>query len=307
MAEGADSFCVKCKTKLENQSDKIIKCYGTCGGYIHYLCSSFKPSELKFVETHKNMKWFCEQCTENKNGQLVSELSVKINELSKKISLLMDIVQEQTKKIDNQATIINNLQLKQTQNVYEKEARPCTRSQKPTLDGNANLNSTENIKIHLQNKKTEKLSHNTPNKNIEQSKTQQQKDIVQKPEINKESPQNKKMQTNVSKTNTSVTIRGNKNNTSITAAENIKFVFISQLQKTTTEEDIKDYLSQNNINIKSCYKLRIKSEEIAAFKIVVSENIYEEMFNPNLWPMNVIIRPFKSMNFRNRLPTTQAT
>lgn len=94
-------------------------------------------------------------------------------------------------------------------------------------------------------------------------------------------------------------ITGNRSNTSIAAAANRKWIFVSKLIKKTTKKDIINYLTENEIDILECAKLNIKNDGIAAFKIAVRENNYEKMFDPNLWPLNVIVREYKTKNFRN--------
>lgn len=54
MAPKACTFCVKCKLKIENRQDKVLKCYGICKNSVHYSCSAFKHTELKLFEIHNN-------------------------------------------------------------------------------------------------------------------------------------------------------------------------------------------------------------------------------------------------------------
>lgn len=49
----------------------------------------------------------------------------------------------------------------------------------------------------------------------------------------------------------------------------------------------------------TCEKLQVRSTDIAAFKVAVNEVTYNKMFDPCLWPKNVIIRPYRHRNFSN--------
>lgn len=68
----SENFCVKCdETICEDSNTKAIKCSNDkCNKSLHYTCSQFKMSELKFLESNKNnLKWFCDGCSiQDKTG-----------------------------------------------------------------------------------------------------------------------------------------------------------------------------------------------------------------------------------------------
>lgn len=310
--------CVKCKNTSINQSEKIIKCNGKCNHYLHHTCSSFKPTELKIFETHsRNVKWYCDVCVSSKNDAPMDVLCTKVEDLSTKLEEMLNIIKEQTIKIESQGKIIANLQNKQTVRqqtigqeketvnaqkpqqsiVQEKEPidsqRPITRSKTATLDGTIESVKSYVKVVNTQVKKNDTQKQQTCTSLVAPADRKTNlRDIVimknslaEKPETNAKNTQKQ-------------TVRGNRRNTSLIAAENRKWIFISQLIHTTSEDDIKEYLSENKIDIINCEKLQIKSENISAFKIGVNEKVYEKMFNPNLWPANVIVRPYRFRNFR---------
>ncbi|KAG5868107.1 hypothetical protein JTB14_034637 [Gonioctena quinquepunctata] len=58
------NFCVKCDEKIGDTADNTLKCNGPCNKALHYTCSSYNTSELKFLESNKdNIKWFCDRCS----------------------------------------------------------------------------------------------------------------------------------------------------------------------------------------------------------------------------------------------------
>lgn len=297
MADGASSVCVKCENKLDNRGEKLIKCSGHCKNFLHQMCSAFKPSELKFFEQHtKNIRWFCDSCVNSHSDPTVRDLHAIVIEMYKKVEKLLELASEQTKKIDCQAVLINNMQAKQqlqpSSAREEPVNKPITRS-KTTTDVSTNPRSE--IKLSsISNKKPDKQKHNTPSKDEQKP--------VEKPRTDStlKSAEKLKQETSTDSkyTHETKTIRGCRNNTSLKAAENRKWVFLSQFTNTTTVDDIKGYLMENHINIINCYKLLTKSPDIAAFKMAVDNDTYEKMFDADLWPLNVIVRPFRSQNFR---------
>lgn len=64
MADSNENYCVKCEKSGDVAAEKVLKCNGNCNKTLHYTCSSYNTSELKFLETNKhNVKWFCDGCS----------------------------------------------------------------------------------------------------------------------------------------------------------------------------------------------------------------------------------------------------
>lgn len=307
MAASGKFMCVQCKSTNDNENEKKIKCSGMCNTYVHYTCSKFKPTELKIFDIyHKNIKWLCDACAGAKTQEIsVNLLHAKLVEMENKFEKLLDIVRQQSEKIEYQTKIIKNLQSKET-HVAEQESTqgPKTRSKTSTIEVCSDTTAINASSKGLQNKSIEKQKQLNADKNITRLDDLQKFGKEKKTQKEGESLQEK---TDPFETNKIKTIRGNRINTTIEAAENRKWVFVSQLVKTTKEEDVKKYLNENGINVFSCFKLIIQSTDIAAFKIAVSEQIYDKLFNPELWPMNTIVRPYRHRNFRKSQPVALNT
>lgn len=327
-SETCKQSCVKCKIVIDKHNEKLLKCNGACGEMVHYGCSIFKPTELKFMDVYKeNVKWYCNQCNSHINKGGVSEEFYKLNELELYVKESLKLIREQSKVIEKQNVIINKIEAKLLAENQTIAVRPITRSM-ATADGPP-IHTNDN------DAKSKSKAKNSPNKKDETQITKQQKvdaDIADKNKLQPKqkmtiSPDNKKdthnYATNISTkptiTETNIdamsidngaesqskfkevsykkkTVRGTKENTILTAVENRKWIFVSNLIKTTTESDVRDYLSGNNIDTMGCYKLTLKNSEIAAFKVAILSENYEQLFSADLWPVNTIIRPFK--NFR---------
>lgn len=315
MADSENSKCIKCGLKQEIKGDKIIKCNGTCDGFIHYVCSSFKPTELKFLETNnKNIKWYCDKCCGSKKEP--NDMYTKLDDMNQKLLVLTDIINAQTIKIEKHNNILTNLKTTDesrriTHSPKETISRPTTRSrtlntdvtdeftklhlqlttglpeiEKEKENGN-NSFSASKIEKHKVQTNISKKKNDTPKRNINTDVTSASVESLKKTQV-------REMSTNRNRK----TIRGQRTDTVIKAEENRKWVFISQLVKTTTENDVITYLRDNGVNVLQCNRLEIKNNEIAAFKIAIKEELYEEMFDPALWPVNTIIRPYRQTNFR---------
>lgn len=307
MATGVNAVCVKCKITQENQADKVLKCYGGCSNFIHYVCSAFKPTELKLFDTHNNnVKWCCDNCGREKKGTYVSDLYSKILDMDKKIDRMFSIIYEQSIKIEKQNNIIKKLEVSSSSEQQTKVEQttlrgPTTRSKNILTESSKDTKSYAKSLSTQSNKNQTIQDKHTEVNNLEHSEKQKETQLGMK-DIKTGNLQQTPARRNPNKTKT---IRGNRNDTTISAAENRRWIFVSQLLRTTTENDVHKYLMENNINVIQCSKLEIRNTDIAAFKIAVAEDIYERMFEPELWPVNVIIRPYKFRNFRKEM--TQST
>lgn len=258
------------------------------------------PLNSSFLDNNvKNIKWYCEQCIRDDSTVLVSPTLDKINEMDKKLDLLFKIIKEQSIKIENQSKLINNLKKaqQQTSSEIEHTQKPTTRLRSSDTDGSETPKTSVKQLVETMHKNEDK--HKQQTTTVPDRKQAQKQVQLQEEDKKKENPKDKEVYVKNTHAENIKTIRGKRTDTTISAAESRKWIFVSQLIKTTKEEDITNYLSDNKIDILKCDKLEIRNTEIAAFKIAVKEKTYDVMFNPELWPKNVIVRPFKPKNFWN--------
>jgi len=70
-------------------------------------------------------------------------------------------------------------------------------------------------------------------------------------------------------------------------------IFIGRLGKDTQESDIKEFLEENNVTVKSIFKLKAAQpwqETSAAFRVSVTLDCKDSIMNADLWPDNVEVR-----------------
>lgn len=209
------------------------------------------------------------------------------------MSKLNDVIESQNKVIHNLTLKITPLcATKQTEfqnSTKEGITGPCkqpsatmkTRSQ--TLDGAA-----------AQEISTPSTAVKEINTKIIAAKTQTTSDSAVQGDSNKNLDNEEPFKTVINRKS----LRGKKCNTTLSAVQSRKWILVSNLVKSTTEDDVRAYLQENNITISECHRLPIKSPEIGTFKIALTEDKYNKIFQEDLWPLNTIVRPFK--NFRMR-------
>lgn len=239
--------CVQCSQNIDKQADKVIKCYRKCNNVLHYTCSTFKPSELKFMEANiHNIRWCCNDCASESVEESVSILKRDLASIDKKIEILTKIIYEQNEKLTNQDKIIHNRIVTkevQKQTAVEEELQgPSTRSK--TIDVSTEWKSYAKTTSTIQGKKHKQ----TPEKNSCPPKNE---DGLRddKTTTQGKTSINTKATTNFNNANKTKTIRGKRLNTKILAADSQKWIFVSQLAKDTAVDDVKQYLIDNQMQL----------------------------------------------------------
>lgn len=103
-------------------------------------------------------------------------------------------------------------------------------------------------------------------------------------------------------------IVGQSNNSELDVIVQRKWVHLSSFKPTVTEDNIKMYVAKRiKINIEdiACFRLIKKDvnlEDVKKlnFKLGVSSEFYNELFDPRIWPSNIKVRHFK--NFQKPSP-----
>ena len=71
------------------------------------------------------------------------------------------------------------------------------------------------------------------------------------------------------------------------------YFFVSKLEPSTSEQDLKDYLDEKDIVVQSITKLKPLQkwqEKSAAFKISISDISKNDILKADIWPDNVEVR-----------------
>lgn len=317
MASSRQILCDKCEHILHD-TEKNIKCEKCKVRGLHHACSPFKPAELKFLEINtKCIKWLCTACSEEGMLNQLTEILATIRSLDAKVTLCMEhisaqriTIEKHNNKIAEQSKVIEELTKNNSTDVQvHHQYRTRSTKQSPVVVGNAGSdNSTNSLRSALNDDSSSTVLKSAPKDKIgtmpvaDNKKPKQQ--INDKEPAKVISPIHKNQIKQGQETDEGfttvrrrkLTIRGKKENTSLVAAETRKWVFVSQLRSTTTEDDVKMYLSSNGINILECERLNIYHTNIAAFKVAVETKDEPLLFNEDLWPRNVIVRAYR--NFR---------
>lgn len=104
------------------------------------------------------------------------------------------------------------------------------------------------------------------------------------------------------------TVIGDKENAGkLRAVDPLSFIFVSRLEPNTTQEDVEMYLKDQDIIVNQCTKLKIFSNEIAAFKLAVRKADEQKVYCAQTWPRETIIRPYNSNRLKNFQKISPAT
>lgn len=101
----------------------------------------------------------------------------------------------------------------------------------------------------------------------------------------------------------------NVDSTSLKAVEIPSFFHVSRFNPTTTEEELKSWISKkleitDDQSIK-CWRLIPKGRELSnlefiSFKIGVLKELEVKIMDPSIWPTNITVRPFEQRAFLQR-------
>lgn len=76
------------------------------------------------------------------------------------------------------------------------------------------------------------------------------------------------------------------------AAERMKSFYIGNLGSQTTSEQLRAHLEGTSVSVICCEKLQRRDPCISSFKLTVAADQIQEVLRSELWPTNVVVRPF---------------
>lgn len=89
---------------------------------------------------------------------------------------------------------------------------------------------------------------------------------------------------------------GSNSDSNLKAAQRISFLFVSGLAPEVKEQDILEYLKNQNLKPAECIKMKTKKEKYrSSFKLSVSYEEREKFLNTAVWPKNVVINHFLNL------------
>lgn len=96
-------------------------------------------------------------------------------------------------------------------------------------------------------------------------------------------------------------VRGSAQNNpgGLAAAEKCKWFYASNFKSETTTEQVTKYLQSQDISVYVCEKLSSKNAYVASFKISVNPTDEKHILNEELWPTDIVVKPFVFKNNNN--------
>lgn len=291
-----------------------IKCV-KCNTVVHPGCLTYlKRNVVKLDEYEMN----CCSITEVRNSvsantncdSLLIEVSYLKTIIEQK-DLVIKYQAETIESLKNQVTLLSNVmenkatslspqtsKAKSTSQVAhpkqleaQKANKSNTNQNLETINDDKNPNFKENYADVLKNaqeKKCDQLININSDTYLKNKRVINEKST----DIPTSSLKNKKS-TQKNKTDNKTVVGTATDKCVIKGVESRRAIFISRLSPSTSTDQVNTHLEQ--FNIKSCtiQKLNIKSEEVAAFKILINASEISKINDPNVWPQHTIIRPYR--------------
>lgn len=279
--------CRRCNNEIL-PNDTAIYCKGICGLAYHKQCTNLSREKVKLVVETPNVMWFCDMCKDN-----VSVIADMLSKFQESIDHLNNTVSEQTKIIQSQHSKLmelhNNLKLVknaiQRNSTLDTVESPTSQKYKPggskqgsdnnqrrilpQTKGNSNVNKPNGAILSAEIKTTADKTDrdNQQNKNEEFQ-------IVQS--------QSRKKRSCVKGTNTNSILKG---------TEKKAWIYVTNLHKETTVNQIETLLS--TVCTIDCEKLNLRhSEQRSSFKICAPYKYKEDIMNGELWPVGTLLNRY---------------
>lgn len=324
--------CAECNTKI-NKNEPNIGCYGVCGKKYHTKCLSesnpyYEKIDMVSILTHfPNLQWYCNDCLQFTlegafNGILrkLNDCSVAVSNITQPIKLRhiqrskpntsvafasdstpSRSAHHQIHQQNMEASVSLSTQTPLLLEKHHKQQRTQsdtvdltslqhnssnTNSQTSTLNGMAmdthnDQHHSSNTAIEIINSQKRKISPNilTPKRNKHANESLSQLVFVGNPypklnldDINKSSTRS---------------------------------IYISRFKPITESSDILNHIDKitgmENLSSKiSCTKLvsnkkRVKSLSFVSFKLTVTDELYELLSSPSIWPPSINAKDFKNI------------
>uniref|UniRef100_A0A1Y1LQ03 Uncharacterized protein n=1 Tax=Photinus pyralis TaxID=7054 RepID=A0A1Y1LQ03_PHOPY len=301
--------CKKCKIVPANG----VKCIN-CGSAMHPGCVKYYSNITKIDDKHINC------CGDNDassvkvspTNELTSTHTDQLHYMNIVLKHKDDIIEYQKKLIQS---LYDQLALQQKVNEVSFAKSDCVAtSMKETFKHKSNAAPTitklsqsqqiSNKRSHIDNKPTYSEITKNPNQGEKLQQLIHINSDVSDNNVNRPLSINTQTKTQPIKSQLrNKTTIGNKvEECAISAVEARHSVFVSRLAPSTSTEQIKHHLKNQNIHCLDVEKLEIQSANIAAFKITIPVSEKSNIYKSDTWPMHTIIRPFR---VPRREPTKQ--
>ena len=99
--------CPSCK-KVVSDEDLALQCE-ICNKWLHIICADLTEAEYTFLQEHKAVHWFCEQCIKNITSVIKSGVTINQNQekLEKKFDNMNENYQKRMSELDKEFKILS--------------------------------------------------------------------------------------------------------------------------------------------------------------------------------------------------------
>lgn len=320
--------CLSCSAEKASKSGKVLECSNKkCANFLHTECSVYRANELRFLEANpENIRWYCGGCVAGKGVETMAENEVVLCRLAALESMLKtctDLIDMQGRRLQTQGEMMEKL----LENVSFSNTETNCKQTNSLKRGKGRAEITENVVSNTSS--TEQVE--PPNTACEltqirmtRSRKQASRGAEKQPALQPaEVSQTRRQRGNAADTTAITedsdakasigddgyklvkynrmkkTVIGRKTeDATLKAVDPRSWIFLSRLDPSTTEADVKGYVEGNGISVYECVKLDIRSNNIAAFKILVNRGQEGLLLSEDLWPVNTIVRYYRRPNFQ---------
>lgn len=314
--------CTVCDDHLRNDRPNKVICDGICRQVFHAECVNFNKDALSYYREMPNLQWFCDNCivqtsTSNVSSQLFNSFNKFNSTVAARTSSPFFVHRSlptatrkrklirNSKPINNSAFLMNqspnvNRDIKKTKDSISPPTKnkipPDQSVNYPGFNGSNSPNKSE---VNQSEVVQPKPKHNVADRKETESSG------LEIPSVNSSSF------AEVLTSSTFVQASDNVKNSPVqpikrsihqrSSSDTHKIAYVSNLHPSVTEEEVIDYLIQNNVisstEDASCKILLSPNVDLdtvsfVSFKVTVRSELFDAVVNSKLWPSKVIAREF---------------
>lgn len=290
------TLCAKCFKSL---SSNFIACH-ICKAKLHFICAKINDKHIDLLNNNINVVFNCNDCLSASSEllSLISSLSKELRELKNPvISKISDEITELKTEFNKLSKNLEIAKLHQNKYVLNKpianneivnKNNAIQRSHTQSIDSSSN--NTNNMQCTLINDDDASsiTSHPTVASDL-RSNT-----------YDADGQHNDWINVRGRRRRNRVIAVGDNNSNDLDVVVRKKYLHVSSFKPSVTTDLIINFIEKNTQISKNhieCTRLVKKDADESTlkyvnFKIGVSPHFYNDIIKPNVWPMNIKIRPF---------------
>lgn len=310
-------ICGVCKSEIDADNSKVLKCSGVCNFMCHVECSTLKKSE-RILLSNENFFYFCDECKVigfNVNSLLIS--------LKNAVISCQNMILQQTNIINRQSENINTLRNEvkllggRVGHLPENNALPLD-CPAPEVDADPKSNNaTFSEVVRCSRNITNNTGHKTNQSTFNSNNGVQDVAVTRPAENVAKKDGNKYKQKKLiigKKIESAMSDAPNEDDGFVAIKRTRKCnIHITRVKPSVGIEKVQNYiqtnLKNNNVDLECVASLSLEKlnskhpENYSSFKLSIDSTVERVLLDPSFWPDGIAVRNFitgptkKPMNF----------